>query len=158
VLLFILALCIAALVYDYRVAKPGSEAAHAKLEALNLKHNETSRNSTDRLTPERVHQELGRKPTRVEVHPTHTIEYYCWWGRMPLLAMRRHYKTVVYLGNPKAPRLYSHYLNETAPLEAIPIVTDQQVTAEDLKIVPQQQGEPKAKAGSPKKGTGKKAA
>lgn len=137
ILLFILAICVAALGYDFMVAKPGSVAAHKKVEELNQKQNSHTATKTERITPAVVQRELGRKPTRVEKHPTHTIETYCWWGQMPLLSMRRHYMEAVYWGDEKSPRLVALYLNERAPAESLPTILQQKVTLEDLKISPQ---------------------
>jgi hypothetical protein len=98
ILLLILAACIGALFYDYKVAKPGSEAANEKLKNLVETRNRMSVKEAGPVTDVDVHKALGRKPTWVEEEPTHTIEWYCWWGKTPLLSVRRHYLTVLYIG------------------------------------------------------------
>src|SRR5205823_4284754 len=72
--------------------------------------------------PGEIHKVLGRQPTWVDEHPDehYEIEYYCKWGLVPMLNMRRHYIAVVYVGDD--PRRYnSHHKNERPPLEALPI-------------------------------------
>jgi hypothetical protein len=99
ILLLVLALCVAALAYDYKVAKPASEAANAKLMQFMEVRNQMSVKEGGPVTRAEVQKELGRRPTWVEEEPTYTVEWYCWWGKTPLLSTRRHYLTVLYVGD-----------------------------------------------------------
>ena len=61
---------------------------------------------------------IGFAPTYVEQGKWHTTEWYCWWGKIPVLSTWKRYITVVYVGEPR--RFSSHYLNEAPPEEALP--------------------------------------
>jgi len=122
VLLALLGIAIAALAYDYLYAGPGVEADDKKLEAFVDESNRQSVDKSKRLTADEIHKVLGRGPTWVDKHPSeyYEVEYYCKWGMVPVLNMRRHYLAVVYVGD--EPRRYnSHYKNERPPVEALPI-------------------------------------
>jgi hypothetical protein len=122
VLLVFLAVAIGALAYDYMSAGPGIEADDKKLEAFVDELNRKGVSDSKRITPDEIHKLLGQQPTWVEKHPDqhYEIEYYCKWGMVPVLNMRRHYIAVVYVGD--EPRRYnSHHKNERPPLEALPI-------------------------------------
>jgi hypothetical protein len=128
-LLVLLAVAIGALAYDYMSAGPGIEADDKKLEAFVDELNRKGVTDSRRITPDEIHKVLGRQPTWVDKHPDEhfEIEYYCNWGLVPVLNMRRHYIAVVYVGD--EPRRYnSHHKNERPPLEALPI---QQKVAEE---------------------------
>jgi hypothetical protein len=121
-LLALLAVAIGALAYDYFSAGPGIEADDKKLEAFVDELNRKGVTDSKRITPGEIHKVLGRQPTWVDEHPDehYEIEYYCKWGLVPMLNMRRHYIAVVYVGDD--PRRYnSHHKNERPPLEALPI-------------------------------------
>jgi hypothetical protein len=109
ILLLVLTACIAALVYDYQVAKPGSEAAEAKIKQLVESRNVMAASAAGPVLSADVQKELGRAPTWVEEQPTYTVEWYCWWGKVPLLSTRRHYLTVLYVGEKR--RFSSQQLN-----------------------------------------------
>lgn len=113
---------IAAFLYDYFSARPGAIAANDKIQAFVDERNKLSVRDGSIVTAADIHKELGMQPTRREVHEDkdYEIEYYSWWGRMPMFGQRRHFVSVVYLG--KEPRRFSsHYLNEIPPDEALPI-------------------------------------
>src|SRR4051812_7701925 len=107
VLLVLLGVAIAALAYDYLSAGPGIDADDKKLEAFVDEANRQGAAKSTRLTADEIHNALGRKPTWVEKHPEeyYEIEYYCNWGSVPVLNMRRHYLAVVYVGD--EPRRYN---------------------------------------------------
>jgi hypothetical protein len=121
VLLSVLAVSIGALAYDYLVARPGCEAAHKKIQDFVDARNKVGVKEGALVTADDLHKELGMQPTKSESHPKekYTIEYYCWWGHVPLLNMRRHYIGVVYIGD-EPRRFSSHYRNEQVPIEALP--------------------------------------
>jgi hypothetical protein len=93
------------------------------------------------VTSADIQKELGRAPTATRENDAdnYTVEYYCWWGNVPLLNMRRHFIAVVYVGN--KPRHYSSHYREEPPAEAYPIVD---ATPE----VPKSTGEPPADSGA----------
>jgi hypothetical protein len=154
-LLILLGVAIAALAYDYLYAGPGIEADDKKLEAFVDEANSQGAAKSTRLTADEIQKALGRKPTWSEKHPDehYEIEYYCNWGRVPVLNMRRHYLAVVYVGD--EPRRYnSHHKNERPPLEALPI---QQKMEEDAgeTISPPTSGADASKSGEAGAGEGK---
>src|SRR5205807_2810928 len=116
VLLGLLGLAICALVYDYAAAGPGLEAADKKLNEFADKENQLSVRDSSPITPERIHEALGMQPTFVEKHPEqhYMVEYYCWWGRVPLINLRRHFLALVYIGD-ETMRFNSHHKNEITP-------------------------------------------
>jgi len=121
-LLVLLAVAIGALAYDYMSAGPGIEADDKKLEKYVDDLNRKGVADSKRITPDEIHKILGRQPTWVDKHPDefYEVEYYCNWGMVPVLNMRRHFIAVVYVGD--EPRRYnSHHKNERPPLEALPI-------------------------------------
>lgn len=134
VLLGLLAVAIGALAFDYAVARPTNDAADEKIHKHVDESNRQSVKDGTRVTSAEIQKLLGMKPTWTERHPDdrYDVEYYCQWGQVPVLNLRRHYLTVVYVGD--EPRHYtSHYKNELPPIEALPIqqsapeVTDEQV-------------------------------
>ena len=118
ILLLVLAVAIGALVYDFQIAKPGSEAASEKIKNLVETRNQQSVRDSGPVTSADVQKELGRSPTWVEEEPTHTIEWYCWWGKTPIFSTRRHYITVLYTGDKR--RFYAQQLNGPIPEEDLP--------------------------------------
>lgn len=122
ILLGLLGLMIAAYGYDFFVAKPAAKAANDKIEAYVDKQNKLGVKDAAAITPESIHDLLGMQPTSREVHADkdYEVEYYCWWGQVPLLSKKRHFISIVYLG--KEPRRFSsNYINELPPAEALPI-------------------------------------
>ena len=125
ILLALLGLVIGAYGYDYFVAKPAVTAASEKIQAHVDEQNKLGVKTGSMVTPDEIHKLLGMQPTSREVHEKddYEIEYYRWWGHVPLLNTRRHYISIVYLG--KEPRRFSsHYLNEPPPEEALPITAE----------------------------------
>jgi hypothetical protein len=160
VLLGLLAVAIGALAYDFAVAKPTNDAADEKIHKYVDESNRQSVKDGQRVTSAEIQKLLGTKPTWIEKHPDdrYDVEYYCQWGQVPVLNLRRHYLTVVYVGD--EPRHYtSHYKNELPPIEALPIqqttpeVADGQTppptsSADPTKVEPKE-GEPAAAEGKP---------
>jgi len=157
ILLLLLAIAIAALGFDYFIAQPGAIAGHEKLSTLNAFQIEQTTKKSKRLTSEVIQRELGRTPTWVEEHPHYTVEYYCWWGQVPVFTYegeRRHYISLVYVGN-EPRRLYSHYQNEPPPTEDLPgLMPD--YSPEELNLQPALGGDPATATGSATEGDGKK--
>jgi hypothetical protein len=118
-LLGILAAVSGGYAYDYFVAAPDSERAYLKLQALVDLRNAQPAKSGQPLRAADVQQVIGFAPTFTQVETDHTIQWYCWWGRIPGLNTWKRYVTVVYVGH--EPRRYgSHYLNEAPPEESLP--------------------------------------
>jgi len=121
ILLGLLAVAISMWWYDYSVAGPGSETAYLDIEALVKQRNEqgvSSGKKADLVRSEDIQALLKMKPTKTEVNPDHTIEYYCWWGSLPWLNTYKRYITVVYVGDER--RFSTHHKNERPPLESLP--------------------------------------
>ena len=118
ILLLILTGCIVALGYDAWFAKPASVAANAKIQQYMDMRNQMSVKEAGPVTSADIQKELGCKPTWVENEPTHTIEWYCWWGKVPLFSTRRHYLTVLYVGEER--RFSKQQLNGTPEEEDLP--------------------------------------
>jgi len=123
VLLGLLVLAIGAFVYDYAGARPGVDAAEKKIGEFVDARNRMSVKDGARVTPDDIHKELGMRPTWVDKHDKdqYEVEYYCWWGQVPFFNMRRHYISIVYIGD-EPRRFSSHYKNEVPPREALPIL------------------------------------
>jgi hypothetical protein len=123
VLLGLLGLAIGVFVYDYAGARPGVDAAEKKIGDFVDGRNRMSVADGGRVTPDEIHKLLGMKPTWVDKHDKdqYEVEYYCWWGPVPLFNMRRHYLSIVYVGD-EPRRFSSHYKNEVPPVEALPIL------------------------------------
>jgi hypothetical protein len=122
VLLGVLVLAIGALAYDVLVAKPGCDAVDRKLQEFVDAQNKLGVKDGAPITPDVVHKALGMQPTWVDKHDAdnYEVEYYCWWGKVPYINMRRHFISVVYHG--KEPRHFSSHHRERPPEEALPIV------------------------------------
>ncbi len=123
VLLGLLGLVIGAYAYDHGVARPGVDAAETKINEFVDSRNRLGVKEGAPVTPEDVHKELGMKPTFVEKHPAdhYEVEYYCWWGHVPVINMRRHFLSLVYVGD-EPRRFSSHHKNESPPPEALPMM------------------------------------
>jgi hypothetical protein len=135
VLLGLLVLAIGAFVYDYAGARPGVDAAEKKIGEFVDARNRMSVKDGARVTPDDIHKELGMQPTWVDKHDKdqYEVEYYCWWGQVPFFNMRRHYISIVYIGD-EPRRFSSHYKNEVPPREALPYMQEEARRA--LKIEP----------------------
>lgn len=150
VLLILLGVAIGALFYDFTVAKPGIEAAETKLSEFVDERNKLGVKEGGTVTPADVHKELGMQPTWVDKHDAqnYEVEYYCWWGPVPVLNMRRHYLAVVYVGEGTR-RISSHYKNERPPREALPILDDSSAKqGDELLAAPQPEEATAGKAAS----------
>src|SRR5437868_15380667 len=99
VLLVLLAVAIGAYVFDHTVARPGVEAAEKKIGEFVDTRNRMGVKDGAPVTPAEIHKELGMEPTYVDKHnkEQYEVEYYCWWGPVPVLNMRRHYIAIVYV-------------------------------------------------------------
>src|SRR5438067_10641789 len=119
ILLGLLALAIGAYAYDYFVALPGCKAADEKIQSFVDAQNKKGIQAGNLVTDADVHKELGMQPTDVEKHEAdgYMVEYYRWWGHVPLLNQRRHFISVVYIGPQH--RFSSHH-RENPPEEALP--------------------------------------
>jgi hypothetical protein len=148
VLLGLLAVVIGAYAYDYLVALPGCEATDKKIQEFVDARNKLGVKEGSLVTPADLHKELGMEPTWVEKHDdkNYEVEYYCWWGQVPLINMRRHFISVVYVGT--EPRRFSSHHREMPPDEALPIV---QEPAKDEGPLPTPES---ATAASPASGEG----
>jgi hypothetical protein len=112
------------LAYNYLVAKPGAEAAEKKIQDYVDAQNKKGVRDAKPVTSKEISELLGMKPTYVEKHDdeNYEIEYYCWWGPVPVLNMRKEFISVVYYGTGEQPRRFSsHHRNEKPPEEALPI-------------------------------------
>jgi hypothetical protein len=130
VLLGLLVAAIAALGYDYLAAKPGCDATDQKLQEFVDAQNKLGVKVGAPITPDAVHKALGMQPTWVDKHAddNYEIEYYCWWGNVPYINMRRHFISVVYHG--QEPRHFSSHHRELPPEEALPIVKQSEATGD----------------------------
>jgi len=117
-LLGILALVIGAWYYDYSVAGPGSNAKYDEIEKMAAEKNAMGVKDGGTVSSDDVAKVVGFPPTYVENGENHTVEWYCWWGKIPGLSTWKRYITVVYIGQPR--RFSSHYKNEAPPQEAMP--------------------------------------
>jgi len=140
-LLLLLAVAVGALGYDYYVARPACEEADKKIQAFVEKRNRMGVQEAALVTAADIQKELGRAPTVTKENDAggYTVEYYCWWGNVPLLNLRRHFIAVVYVGT--KPRRYSSHYREEPPAEAYPIADATPGVPEKTKEAP---GEDKA--------------
>jgi LPXTG-motif cell wall-anchored protein len=118
ILVGLLALAIGAWYYDYAYAGPGSESKYE--EVLKMADTKNAKGVDDGgvVMSKDVSEVIGFPPTFVEEGKHHTTEWYCWWGKIPVLSTWKRYITVVYVGEPR--RFSSHYKNEKPPEEALP--------------------------------------
>jgi len=122
---------LAALWYDYRIARPNVETAYKRVAVLNNAINGAK--SFELTSRKHVQQTLGRKPSRVIQHGIYTIEVYEWPAGLPLkinlsgddqrtIGLRTHNYYAVFLGN----ALQRHY-KFVIPEEEWKRVNDQSV-------------------------------
>lgn len=158
VLLGILIVAIGALGYDYYVAAPQCAEGDKNIHAMVEERNKQGVKDAALVTSPDVQKVLGRAPTLTKENDkdNYTVEYYCFWGNVPLLNMRRHFIAVVYVGN--KPRRYSSHYREEPPAEAFPIVQTGDDAAEGEPDKDKQEGktEPEASKDSDKKDDSKK--
>ena len=124
ILLGLLGLVIGAYGYDFFMARPDCEAADTTIQEFVDAQNKMGVKDASSVTPDAIHKVLGMQPTWREVHDDkdYEVEYYCWWGHVPVLNTRRHFITVVYVG--KEPRRFSSHHREVPPEEALPITLE----------------------------------
>lgn len=128
ILLLVLAACIAALAYDHYIAKPSSAEAYDKIHKFVDGRQRLSIKEGGTITSDAIQKELGRSPTWVEKEPTYTVEWYCWWGPTPVFSTRRHYVTVLYVGEER--RFSTHQLNGPPAEEDLPTYVMKHVPAD----------------------------
>lgn len=123
VLLLLLGLATGAFAYDYFVARPGVDAADARLSEFVDTRNRLGVKEGGQITPEDIHKALGMQPTWVDKHDDdhYEVEYYCWRGPIPVVNMWKHYISVVYTGDGTR-HISAHYKNERPPREGLPIM------------------------------------
>lgn len=81
---------------DRFVFKPQVEEANKKLEDAIYARNNLAFDKDQGKSPfsrDDVRKVLGREPTRMEVVKDSLVEYYCWWGSVPV---SKNYITVIY--------------------------------------------------------------
>jgi hypothetical protein len=130
ILLLVLAACLAALGYDYWLALPRSKAADANLENFVKKRNLMSARKAGPITSADIQKEIGYAPTWVVKKPDYTVEWYCWWGKMPYLTSNRHYITCLYVGENRNFRC--HQLNGEPAPEDLPGYFENNTGLEEL--------------------------
>jgi hypothetical protein len=120
ILLGLLFVVVGAYGYDYFVLRPACNAAFAKIQSLVDTRNKQGVKTGSLVTSADVQKEIGRQPTWSFPNNKdgYTVEYYCWWGKTPLLSRRRHFIAVVYTGT--EPRHFSAHYQEEPPAEALP--------------------------------------
>jgi hypothetical protein len=105
---------------DFYVFKPATEAAEKKLEEAVRVHNLKSiEESKDKpfVTRTDVEQALGRAPTRTTLIGDNLVEYYCWWGSLPL---KRRYIAVAYKDREGA-KYHTHLLDAEVQKSDLPL-------------------------------------
>jgi hypothetical protein len=122
ILLGLLLLVIGAYGYDYFLARTQCETADKNVQQFVDAQNRKGVGEAPLVTSPDIQKTIGFAPTWTEEHDDkgYTVEYYCWWGQVPLLTRRRHFIAVVYVGS--KPRHYSSHYREEPPPEAFPIV------------------------------------
>jgi hypothetical protein len=118
VLFGILVLAVSAWYYDHSVAGPASDQKYDAILKMVDEKNAKAILDGGIVTSKDVSDVVGFGPTYVEQKADHTIEWYCWWGKIPGLSTWKRYITVIYVGEPR--RFNSHYKNEPPPQESLP--------------------------------------
>ncbi len=106
VLIGLLALAIGAWYYDYAFAGPGSDSKYEEVLKMADTKNAQGVDAGGVVMSKDVSDVIGFAPTFVEQGEHHTTEWYCWWGKIPVLSTWKRYITVVYVGEPR--RFSSH--------------------------------------------------
>jgi hypothetical protein len=105
-------------VYDRQVAEPKSEAAYDQLMAFVADQNAKGVAEAKLVQSADVQAALGMAPTFVDNKDKYTVEYYCWFGKVPVLNTWKRYLSVVYVGEPR--RYDAHYKNQRPPADSLP--------------------------------------
>jgi hypothetical protein len=123
VLLAVLLLIAVAAIYDMAIARPWAISSEKQITALIERRTRSSARDGGSITAAEVHQTIGGQPTWIERHPSdgYNVEYYCWWGHVPLINLRRHYLAIVYAGEGSQLVFSSHHLNQWPPRGALPM-------------------------------------
>src|SRR5262249_51556475 len=91
-------LVVSAALYDFAIARTGVAAADRKINELVETRSRLRAADGGGITAEDIHRALERQPTWTDKNPRdgYDVEYYCWWGHVPLINLRRHYLAIVY--------------------------------------------------------------
>ena len=143
VLLGLLAIVVGAWAYDYFVAAPGSENTYKKIQDMVDAKNAQGVRAGGVVRAKDVQDTVGFAPTWVEKKPDHTIEWYCWWGKIPVLSTWKRYITVVYVGD----TFNTHHQNEPPPAEALPGYLESQ-TPKQVELTDEMKAKMKAMQGA----------
>jgi hypothetical protein len=123
ILIVLLLVVVGTFAYDRMVAEPSSEAAYVKLEDFVTAQNAKGVKEATLVRSEDVQAAIGQAPTFTEKKPDYTVEYYCWFGQVPVLNTWKRYLAVVYVGD--EPRRYdAHYKNQRPPADSLPGYVD----------------------------------
>ena len=116
VLIGLLLLAVGGLAYDFFVAGPQSEKAYDDILKMYDAKNEKSISEGGIVKSDDVKQIVGFAPTYTQREKDHTVEWYCWWGKIPVLTTWKRYITVVY--GPSG-TFVSHHKNEPPATESL---------------------------------------
>jgi hypothetical protein len=111
--LILLAIIPAVLIYDFLIAKPAMVAAAKRLEVVVDKRLREGVEGGGRAKSADVQKAIGFPPTVTERRGDNVIEWYCWWGKVPLFSQRRRFLWVKYEG--KEPQYVSTFDYDTSP-------------------------------------------
>jgi hypothetical protein len=118
VLIGILALAVVAWYYDYSYAGPGSDTKYDAIQKMVDDTNAKGVKEGGVVDSKLVQEVVGFAPTYVQQEKDYTVEWYCWWGKIPVLTTWKRYITVVYEGEPR--HFINHHKNEPPPAESLP--------------------------------------
>jgi hypothetical protein len=116
VLIGLLLVAVGGLAYDFFVAGPQSEKAYEEILKMYDAKNEKSISDGGIVKSDDVKQIVGFAPTYTQREKDHTVEWYCWWGKIPVLTTWKRYITVVY--GPSG-TFVSHHKNEPPAAESL---------------------------------------
>ena len=120
VLIGVLLLAVGGLAYDFFVAGPQSEKAYDDILKMYDAKNEKAINDGGIVKSDDVKQIVGFAPTYTQREKDYTVEWYCWWGKIPVLTTWKRYITVVY--GPSG-TFVSHHKNEPPAAESLGVYT-----------------------------------
>jgi hypothetical protein len=120
VLIGLLLLAVGGLAYDFFVAGPQSEKAYEEILKMYDTKNEKSISDGGIVKSDDVKQIVGFAPTYTQREKDYTVEWYCWWGKIPVLTTWKRYITVVY--GPSG-TFVSHHKNEPPAAESLGVYT-----------------------------------